>query len=176
MKRNIAIPAVALLALAPAARAGEPPRDANALGQWALDSLHCRVEFVEQVQDRAFIDGVRKLGGKFDTEWVEGDLPEGELTLPAPVTMDGYPVTRIKYWADSGAEFYAFVAAPAADVAKALGAGPVPARDKDAFDDRTVGVKFTRKAKKDELLAPAIIVRKSETAGQTEVGCRYFDG
>ncbi len=168
--------ALPLLALAIPAIAVEALPDFAAVGHWVVDSANCRAEFLEGLQDQKFIDRLKALGIAFQTDWQEGDIPEGEFTTPQPVPVAGQPATHFHYWGDSGAEFYAVVAAPAEAVAKAVDAKPVAPRLKKDFDERTVGVRFTRAAKKGESLAPAIFVRRGEKSGETEVGCRLFDG
>lgn len=167
---------MSLLALAIPAFAVEPLPDFAGVERWAIDSANCRAEFLEGLQDQKFIDRLKSLGVVFQTDWQEGDIPDGEFTTPRPIQIAGQPATHFHYWGDSGAEFYAVVAAPADAVAKAVDAKPVAARLKKDFDERTVGVRFTRAAKKDESLAPAIFVRRGEMSGETEVGCRLFDG
>lgn len=168
--------ALSLLTLALPAFAVEPLHDFAAVERWAVDSANCHGEFLEGLQDQKFIDRLKSLGVVFQTDWQEGDIPEGEFTTPHPIQIAGQPATHFHYWGDSGAEFYAVVAAPADTVAKAVDAKPVAPRLKKDFDERTVGMRFARAAKKGESLAPAIFVRRAEKAGETEVGCRMFDG
>jgi len=181
--RDTALPLLAsclLLAFgcAAAAQPAPPPPlpDNAALERWVVASLDCQADFLEGLQNRIYIERLKTLGVKFTTEWQEGDIPDGEFDLPKPVTFAGQPVTHIHYWGDSGAEFYGVVAAPPADVAKALQATPVPVKNRHDFDDRTVAVRFARTKPKGESLAPAVFVRRSEDGKQVEVGCRYFDG
>lgn len=162
------------------ATAAEPPapkplQDAAALERWVRGSLDCSADFLEGLQNRAYIERLKSLGVKLTTEWQEGDIPEGEFDLPKPVMFAGQPVAHVNYWADSGAEFYGSIAASPEDVAKALQANPVPAKKRRAFDERTVAVRFMPKPK-GESHAPAIFVRRSEDGKKTEAGCRYFDG
>jgi hypothetical protein len=168
--------ASSVLAVAMPAIAVEPLRDFAAVERWAADSANCRIEFLDGLQDRKFIERLKSLGVVFQTDWEEGDIPEGEFTTPQPIQIAGQPATHFHYWGDSGAEFYAVVAAPADTVASAAEAKPVAARLKKDFDERTVGMRFARAAKKGESLAPAIFVRRAEKAGETEIGCRLFDG
>lgn len=168
--------ALPLLALAIPAFAVEPLRDFAAFERWAVDSVNCRGDFLEAVQDRKFLDRLTALGVVQKTPWEEGDIPEGDLVAPQPVRIAGQPATRFKYWGDSGAEFYAIVAASPEALAKALDAQPVPQKLRKEFDERTVAVRFTRKTKADERLAPAVFVRRAENGDETEVGCRMFDG
>lgn len=171
--RTISIACLATLAFP--AFAVEPPADFAAVGRWVVDSANCNAEFLDGLQDRKFIERLKSLGITFQTDWQEGDIPEGEFTTPQPIRIAGQPATHFRYWGDSGAEFYAIVAAPAETVAKAADARPLAARWKNDFDARTVGLRFTR-APEGETLAPAIFVRRAETGGDTEVGCRLFDG
>lgn len=171
--------ALALGSAAGAAAADPPPpkplQDAAALERWVTGSLDCRADFLEGLQNRAYIERLKALGVKLTSEWQEGDIPEGEFDLPSPVTFAGQQVTHINYWADSGAEFYATVAAAPDDVAKTLDAKPLTAKNRHEFDERTVAVRFARSTPKGERHAPAVFVRRSEDGKQTEVGCRYFD-
>jgi hypothetical protein len=159
--------------------AAEPPppkplQDAAALERWVVRSLDCKADFLQGLQDRAYIERLKALGVKLTTDWQEGDAPDGEFDLPKPVTFAGQPITHINYWGDSGAEFYGTVSALPEDVATALQAKPVTAKNRHTFDDRTVAVRFAP-VPKGENVAPAVFVRRSETGKQTEVGCRYFD-
>jgi hypothetical protein len=157
------------------ATAREPLRDLAAFEHWVDDNLHCRGDFMDAVQDQKFLDRAKALGVTA-TDWVEGDIPDGDFTLPKPILIGGQPATKIHYWGDSGSEFYAVVTAPADALAKELHLKPVPERLKKDFDAKTVGVAFARGAKRDESLAPAMFVRRSDTDGVSEVGCRTFDG
>jgi hypothetical protein len=156
--------------------AREPLRDLAAFEHWVADNLHCRGDFMGDVQDQKFLDRVRALGVTVKTDWVEGDTPDGDFMLPRPILIGGHAATKIHYWGDSGAEFYAIVTAPADALAKELHTKPVPQRLKHDFDAQTVGVTFVGSAKGGERLAPAVFVRHSDAAGASEVGCRYFDG
>jgi hypothetical protein len=168
--------AFAACGLALPAIAAEPPRDLSAFEHWVADSVGCRADFLDGLQDRAFLDRLAALGVVFTNKWQEGDLPEGEFVTPQPIPIAGRQATHFRYWGDSGAEFYAIVAAAPEAVAKALDAKPVPQRLGKDFDKRTVAVRFTRRAKPDERLAPAIFVRRAEAGDASEVGCRTFDG
>jgi hypothetical protein len=143
---------------------------------WAADAASCKGNFLEGVQDRRFLDRLAKLGVVESPPWQEGDLPEGELVASQPVTVAGQPATHFKYWADSGAEFYAIVAASPETVAKALDLAPVPPKQRKDFDERTVAMRFARAPRKGERLAPALFVRRAESGSGSEVGCREFDG
>jgi hypothetical protein len=165
--------ALATFALAHPARAVEPLADLAAFERWATDAVNCRGDFLEGVQDRKFLDRLAALGVTEQTPWQEGDIPDGELVAQQPVRIAGQPATHFKYWADSGAEFYAIVAVPAETLATALDAKPVPPKLRKDFDERTVAVRFVRNAK--ERRAPAIFVRRAESGDRTEVGCRAFD-
>jgi len=153
-----------------------PPADLPALERWVASSLDCKADFLENLQNRAFLDRMQALGVKITGEWQEGDVPEGAFDLPQPVTFAGQPVTHIDYWGDSGAEFYGTVAASADDVAKAVQAKPVPAKNRKDFDARTVAIRFTSGGPKGERYPPAVFVRRAENGKGTEVGCHYFDG
>lgn len=172
--RSVSAPA--LLALALPAVAVEPLSDLAAVARWVADSASCRADFLVGLQDRKFLDRLAALGVVLQTDWQEGDVPEGEFTTPQPVRIAGQPAKHFRYWGDSGAEFYAIVAAAPDALAKDADAKPVPARLKKDFDERTVAMRFTRAARKGERLAPALFVRRGEKAGETEVGCRQFDG
>jgi hypothetical protein len=161
--------------LAADAKAREP-RDLAAFEHWVTDNLHCRADFMADVQNRQFLDRAKALGVTVNTDWVEGYTPEGDFILPRPILIGGQPATKIRYWGDSGAEFYAIVMTPADALAKELHTRPVPKRLKQEFDAQTVGVTFVGSAKGGERLAPAVFVRHSGLAGASEVGCRYFDG
>ena len=178
--RRTVVPALALVAAAsfaaPPARAVEPLPDLAAFDRWASDALNCRGDFLQGVQDRAFLDRLAALGVVETTPWQEGDIPEGELVAPRPIRVGGQPATRFKYWADSGSEFYAIVASPPAALAAALDAKSVPPALGKEFDARTVAVRFLRSAAKNARLAPAVFVRRAETGDASEVGCRTFDG
>lgn len=152
-----------------------PEHDLATFEHWVVDNLYCRADFMEQVQTPAFWRQVKTLGVKVTTDWQEGDTPEGDFVLPQPILIGGQQATQIRYWGDSGAEFYAKVAAPAETLVKALGAKPVPRNMKKDFDEKTKGVLFKGPARGDRL-GPAIFVRDSDTPGVSEVGCRYFDG
>ncbi|HZP67505.1 MAG TPA: hypothetical protein VFB32_14475 [Rudaea sp.] len=166
----------ALLALTAPAAAQEPTHDLAAFKHWVDDNLNCRRDFAEDVQTRSFLDAAKALGVKFETDWQEGDTPEGKFVLPSPVLVGGQPATEINYWADSGGEFYATVSAPPDAIAKALGANPVPEKLKNEFAGNVVAAKFIRAKPKGERIPPAIFVRQSEKPGITEVGCVFFDG
>jgi hypothetical protein len=153
-----------------------PEHDLAAFERWVVANLNCRADFMKQVQTPEFLRQVRNLGVKVETDWVEGDTPEGTFVLPKPILIAKFPVTDIHYWGDSGAEFYATVAASAETVAKALGTQPVPARLKKEFDEKTIGVTFKGPVHSHERLAPALFVRRSDARGASEVGCVYFDG
>lgn len=169
---------VLLLCGAGAASAAKPtpPKDPAAFAHFALDAPNCRSEFTDQVQDRAWLDALKSLGITLNSEWQEGDVPEGEFVLPAGIDFGGKKVTRLKYWADSGAEFYALVDAPPEAVAKALGTKPVPESERGDFAEPTFGFRAARAAAKDERRAPGIFVRKAQKGRGTEAGCRWFDG
>lgn len=167
---------MSLLALALPAAAADPLPDFAAVEHWVTDSAACRVEFLDGLQDRKFLDRLTALGVVLQTDWQEGDIPEGEFTTPQPVRIAGQAATHFHYWGDSGAEFYATVTASPDVVAKALGAQPVPQKLRKDFDERTVGLRFVRAAKKGERLAPAVFVRRAESGDAIEVGCRMFDG
>jgi hypothetical protein len=157
-------------------QAQPPEHDLATFEHWVVDNLYCRADFMEKVQTPAFWRQVKSLGVKVTTDWQEGDIPEGDFVLPQPITVGGQQATQIRYWGDSGAEFYAKVAARAETLVKALGAKPIPKSMKKDFDEKTKGVIFTRAAHADERLAPMMFVRESDTSGVSEVGCRYFDG
>lgn len=167
---------LAAIACAPAAHAVEPLHDLAAFERWAAASVECRGDFLEAVQSRAFLDGLAAIGVSEKSPWQEGDLPEGELVARTPVRIAGQPVTRFRYWGDSGSEFFAIVAAPAADIARALDVPALPQKLRGEFDERTVAARFARAAKKGERLAPALFVRRAESGDGSEVGCRRFDG
>jgi hypothetical protein len=154
----------------------KPLQDAAALEHWVIGSLDCKADFLEGLQNRAYIERLKALGVKLTTEWQEGDVPEGEFDLPKPVAFAGQSITHIHYWGDSGAEFYGTVTAAPEEVAKALQAKPVAAKNRHDFDERTIAARFVSPVPKGESHAPAVFVRRSEDGKQTEVGCRYFDG
>jgi len=163
-------------AVAGHASAVTPPPDLPTLGRWIAASLECKSDFLENLQNRAFLDRMKALGVALHGDWQEGDLPEGAFDLPQPITFAAQPVTHVDYWGDSGAEFYATVAAAADDVVKAVQAKPVPAKNRHDFDERTIAVRFTNFGRKGDRLPPAVFVRRAENGKGTEVGCRYFDG
>jgi hypothetical protein len=156
--------------------ARHPEHDLATFKQWVTDNLYCRGDFMTQVQTPEFLRQVKALGVEVETSWQEGDTPDGDFVLPQPVQIAGYAATRIHYWGDSGAGFYAEVAAPADVLARALKTKPIPKRLNEEFESGTVGITFIRAVRSDERLAPAIYVRASDTPGVSEVGCRYFDG
>jgi len=172
----LALCAVAAASIAVPARAVEPLHDLAAFERWTSDALNCRGDFLQGVQDRAFLDRLAALGVVETTPWQEGDIPEGELVAPQPIRIGGQPATRFKYWADSGSEFYAIVASPPGVLAAALDAKPLAPRLRKAFDTRTVAVRVARSAAQDARHAPAVFVRRAETGDGSEVGCRTFDG
>ena len=172
------IAATTLLAGPALAREPLPPpeHDLATFEHFVVDSLYCRTDFLAKAQTAAFWRQVKSLGVKVTTEWQKGDIPEGDFVLPNPILVGGQQATQIHYWGDSGAEFYARVAAPTEALVKAIGAKPVPKNRKKDFDEKTRGVIFTRAAHADERLAPAMFVRESDKPSVSEVGCRYFDG
>jgi hypothetical protein len=153
-----------------------PPADLASLEHWVGASLDCKADFLQNLQNRAFLERMKALGVKITSEWQEGDVPEGAFDLPQPVTFAGLAVTHIDYWGDSGAEFYGTVTASTDDVAKAVQAKPVPAKNRPDFDERTVAIRFTGGGPKGEHYPPAVFVRRAENGKGTEVGCHYFDG
>jgi len=171
--------AAALCAALAAHAAGSrvtPPADLATFERWVGASLDCKADFLEALQNRAYLERMKALGVKITSEWQEGDVPEGAFDLPQPVTFAGQPVTHIAYWGDSGAEFYGTVGASTDDVAKAVQAKPVPAKNRKDFDERTVAIRFVGGAAKGGRYAPAVFVRRAENGNGTEVGCHYFDG
>lgn len=176
LRAALLLAAAAFCATIAPAQAREPLRDLAAFQRWVVENLGCSDDFMEQVQDRAFLDRAKALGVTVKTEWQEGDTPEGEFVLPTPILFGGKPATRIVYWGDSGAEFYAVLTAPPDVITQALKTRPVPAKLRKDFDDNIVGLRFTRAATHDERLAPAVFVRRTEDAGASEAGCRFFDG
>jgi hypothetical protein len=160
------------------AYARQPPRDLLDFEHWVVDNLNCKdgVDFMEEVQSRVFLDRAKALGVKVTTDWQEGDTPDGEFVLPNAVQIGRQAATQVRYWGDSGAEFYAIVRAPAEVMTKALRTKPVPPKLSTRADDKTVGMRFTHPAARDGSLAPAVFVRRGEAEGTSEVGCRYFDG
>lgn len=156
--------------------AREPLRDLAAFEHWVSDNLHCRGDFMADVQDQKFLDRAKALGVTVKTDWVEGDTPDGDFILPRPILIGGQPATKIHYWGDSGAEFYAIVTAPTDALAKELHTKPVPEKFKQEIGAPTVGVIFVPSKDGEYRIAPAVFVRHSDTAGVSEVGCRYFDG
>ena len=156
--------------------ARHPEHDLATFKQWVTDNLYCRGDFMTQVQTPEFLRQVKPLGVEVETSWQEGDTQDGDFILPKPVLIAGYAATRIHCWGDSGAGFYAEVAAPEDVLATALKTKPVPQRLNAEFESGTVGIVFIRAIRGDERLAPAIYVRASDTPGVSEVGCRYFDG
>jgi hypothetical protein len=157
------------------ASAREPLRDLTAFEHWVDEALHCRGDFFEEVQNQKFLDRAKTFGVAA-SDYSEGDVPEGDFTLPKPILIGGEPATKIHYWGDSGSEVFAIVNAPAETLAKTLHIKPLPERLKKEFDEKTVGANFIGTKSKDERLAPAIFVRQSDSAGVSEVGCRTFDG
>jgi hypothetical protein len=158
------------------ASAIEPPKDLAAAERWVVDSANCRADFLAGLQDRAFLDRLAQLGFVFQSDWQEGDLPEGQFTTPRAVTIFGAAATHFVYWGDSGAEFYARIAAAPEALAKTAGAVAVPTRLKKDFDERTLAVRFTHAAGNGGRLAPALFVRRAENGADSESGCRLFDG
>lgn len=177
MRRTLHAVAFALCAaVAGHANAVTPPPDLPTLERWIAASLECKSDFLGNLQNRAFLDRMKALGVALHGDWQEGDLPEGAFDLPQPITFAAQPVMHVDYWGDSGAEFYATVSAAAEDVAKAVQAKPVAAKNRHDFDDRTIAVRFTAYGRKGDRLPPAVFVRRAENGKGTEVGCRYFDG
>jgi len=163
----------AIIGITPAS-ATELPRDLAALQRWVVENLNCSDTFTVGLQDRSFIDRMKALGVVVTTEWQEGDTPDGEFTLLAPVKFAGQSVTHFRYWADSGGEFYAIVDAPAEILAKALGAEPVPDKLRHDVGDETVAIRFIRAESHVERYPPAVFVRHAGSGSET--GCRFFDG
>ncbi len=54
------------------ATAREPLHDLAAFEHWVTDNLHCRADFMDEVQDQQFLDRAKALGVVVKTDWGRG--------------------------------------------------------------------------------------------------------
>lgn len=140
---------------------------------WVGSNVRCQQDFVAPVQDPVFLASLRRLGVPVASAVPDGP-PEDVWLLNRPVSVLGYHTRVIRYWADSGSEFYVVLAASPQQLIRQLGAQALPQHMRK--EDRYVAGVWMQKRSRKNPYPPLMFIRAGKTDDQTEVGCRTFDG